>query len=382
MTNIVQYCRSQLEPQWKTTPFNSIWSPNGPFTKDAYRTSRAVQAPVSDPDGITDMFDPISYVKGGTVLKAAQEHLTPEVFFAGISKYLKTYAYSNTKTEDLWDALSDVSGQDVSALMEPWIKRPGYPFLNVTESGDGTIHLEQHRFLLTGDVKPEEDKTIWPVALNIKTRQQVTRSILRDRKLSIDLEDDDFYILNANYTGMFRTRYPVERLEKLGQSAQAGLVSDDERAGLISDACALAQAGYHRVSTCLDVIMSFQREDLVPWQAIPLSFDSILSTWSNNDAISTALKSTYSRLAGDISRRIGRDFSSGGDGDQQLFIIKMFIEAASAGDRDAVKLASDLFRKVVHNGEDIEPDVQRQVFATALYHGGEREVNLDIHGIA
>ncbi|OAQ97084.1 hypothetical protein LLEC1_03842 [Akanthomyces lecanii] len=364
---------SQLEPYWKTAPFNSIWSPNGPFKKDAYRTSRAVQAPVSAPNDITDMFDPISYVKGGTVLKTVQEQLTPRTFFAGISRYLKTYAYGNTKTEDLWDALSDVSGQDVSALMQPWIKTPGYPFLKVTEGSDGIIHIEQHRFLLTGDITPEEDETLWPVALNIKTPQQVKRSILRDRNMSIHIQDDDFYILNANYTGLFRTHYPVKRLRKLSQAAQKGLVSGDERAGLISDTCALAEAGYHRVSTCLDVIMSLQEENLVPWQAVSLSFDSILSTWTDNDAISAALESTYSRLAGDISRRIGWDFSSGGDGNQQLFRIKMFVEAAKSGDRDAVKLANDLFRKVVDDGEDIEPNVHRQAFATALYHGGERE---------
>lgn len=218
---------------------------------------------------------------------------------------------------------------------------------------------------------------MWPIALNMRTSLEVSKSVLWDRKASIRRKGgDDFYILNTNYTTMFRTLYPASRLEKLGQAARQGLVNGDKRAGLVADTCALAQAGYHRVSTCLDFIMSLEEEDQVPWEAISLSFSNLLTTWADEDDILVALKSRYGKLAGDVSRRIGWDFSSGSDINQQQFRIAMFREAAKAGDPGIVRVAKDLFRKFVDDGEDIEEVVQRQVFSTALYYGGEKEASL------
>lgn len=44
--------------------------------------------------------------------------------------------------------------------MDNWINKIGFPVLTVTEE-PGKITVKQNRYLETGDVKPEEDETLW-----------------------------------------------------------------------------------------------------------------------------------------------------------------------------------------------------------------------------
>jgi aminopeptidase 2 len=50
----------------------------------------------------------------------------------------------DNKNNDLWAALSDASGKEVTKIMEVWTKKVGYPVISVTESEDG-IHVQQNR---------------------------------------------------------------------------------------------------------------------------------------------------------------------------------------------------------------------------------------------
>lgn len=49
-----------------------------------------------------------------------------------LASYIKKYAWSNAKTEDLWAALEEGSGEPVNKLMTSWTKQKGYPVVSVT----------------------------------------------------------------------------------------------------------------------------------------------------------------------------------------------------------------------------------------------------------
>jgi len=74
------------------------------------------------------------------------------------------HKYANATTGDLWAALSQASGIDVSAMMTSWTKQVGYPVLDVESHG----HIHQCRFLLSGDVTADEKKSLWWVPLSLK----------------------------------------------------------------------------------------------------------------------------------------------------------------------------------------------------------------------
>jgi aminopeptidase N len=53
--------------------------------------------PVNDPDEINEIFDDISYNKGGSLIRMMAHFLGIEVFNRGIELYLKRHNYGNAK---------------------------------------------------------------------------------------------------------------------------------------------------------------------------------------------------------------------------------------------------------------------------------------------
>ena len=126
----------------------------------------------------------------------------------------------------------------------------------------GQIGVRQSRFLSTGDVKPEEDETIWWVPLGLRTDSQTTETdnkALSTREETIRNVDESFYKLNSDVTGFYRTNYPPERLTKLG--AARDRLSIEDRIGLIGDASALAIAGNGTSASLLALCAEFKGED-------------------------------------------------------------------------------------------------------------------------
>jgi aminopeptidase N len=187
-------------------------------------------------------------------------HLGEDVFTLGVSNYLKAHAYGNATTADLWSAISEASGQDINAQMDNWIKKIGYPVVTVAEE-PGQISIRQSRFLSTGDVKPEEDETVWWIPLGIKTGSKTSEATLQTLTTKEDTLrdlDTDFYKINTDNRGVFRTNYPPARLAKLGE--QADKLSGEDKIGLIGDSYSLAVAGYSTTAGFLSFVAGLKNE--------------------------------------------------------------------------------------------------------------------------
>jgi len=183
---------------------------------------------VKDALDVDQIFDHISYLKGSSVIRMLAAHLGQETFLKGVSNYLKAHAYGNATTNDLWSALSQASGQDVNALMDPWIRKIGFPVLTVGEE-PGQIGVRQSRYLSTGDVKPEEDATTWWVPLGLEGRvgTKGVAPIAFTKKEDIVREiDDSFYKINKDNAGFYRINYPPARLATLGTQRDRLSISD------------------------------------------------------------------------------------------------------------------------------------------------------------
>ena len=55
-----------------------------------------------------------------------------QAFKTGLHNYLTKFAYKNTFTEDLWDALEAASGKPVREVMSTWTSQMGFPVLKVS----------------------------------------------------------------------------------------------------------------------------------------------------------------------------------------------------------------------------------------------------------
>ncbi|KAK7208464.1 peptidase family M1-domain-containing protein [Myxozyma melibiosi] len=368
---------NEFYPDWKVWESYVTDNLQAALRLDGLRSSHPIEVPVKRADEINQIFDAISYSKGSCVLRMVSKFLGEDVFIAGIRKYLKKHKYGNTQTGDLWAALSEVSGKDVSALMDSWTKQVGYPVLTVTEAADGkSITVRQNRFLTSGDVKPEEDETIFPVSLGLRTKKGVDEELMLNTREATFPVDTGFYKINADHSGIYRTAYSADRLAKLGKAAQEGLLSVEDRAGLVADTGALAASGYASTTGLLNLISGWKNEqEFVVWDEITARIGAIRSAWMFEDeAVKEALKKFQRDLVAPKASSLGWQFDANVGHVEQQFKALMFGSAGTAGDETVVAAAKDLFaRFAAGDKKAIHPNLKGSVFAIALQNGGEAE---------
>lgn len=345
--------------------------------------SAATKEPVDISLLINQIFDAVSYSKGASVLRMLSKIVGEDVFLKGVSIYLKKLSYGNSVTADLWNGIAQSSGKDVPRIMKNWVLAQGFPVLTVTEGTD-SITVRQNRFLATGDVKPEEDETLWYVPLAIKSSQGVDMEAVLDEKREAEFPlkgaKDSIWKLNANTIGVYRVAYSPERLAKLGKEAanKNGVFSLEDRVGLISDAFTLAKAGFGKTSGGLDLLKGFNLgEDRYLANLGAATHTGSLSSvwWEQPKEVRDAIDAFRADLFGPAVKKLGFDFKP--DDSPELKQLRSTVIGAAAAASDEYTL-SEIKRRVaplVESGDEslIHPDIFRTCIAQAVKHGGEKE---------
>ncbi|CAM1502388.1 Fc.00g043720.m01.CDS01 [Cosmosporella sp. VM-42] len=374
------YSSNAFYPEWRVWDGYVIDDLRSALGLDSLRSSHPIEVPVKRADEVNQIFDAISYQKGSCVLRMLSIYLGEDIFLEGIRRYLARHAYGNTQTSDLWAALSEASGKDVERVAGIWTRKVGFPVVAVTEDeANSSIHVKQNRFLRTADVKPEEDEVLYPVFLNLRTKDGLQDDLaLNTREADFKVSDFDFFKINSGHSGIYRTSYTTERLRKLGQNAKAGLLGVEDRAGMIADAGALAQAGYQKTSGLLSLLQGFDSEDeYIVWDEVSLRVGSLRDAWIFEDEkITKALKAFQRDLVSKKANELGWEFTEKDDHMAQRFKGLMFGKAALAGDEKSKAAAFEMFDKFIKGDRDaIHPNLRSSVFAVVLVYGGEAEYN-------
>ncbi|KAK4186153.1 peptidase family M1-domain-containing protein [Podospora australis] len=370
------YSCNVFYPEWKVWETYVVDNLQRALSLDSLRSSHPIEVPVKRADEINQIFDAISYSKGSCVLRMISTYLGEDTFLEGVRRYLKKHAYGNTQTGDLWASLAEASGKSVEDVMQVWTKNIGFPVVTVTEKGDNTIELKQNRFLRTGDTKPEEDQVIYPVFLGLRTKDGVDESQTLDKREDTFKVPDDFFKLNANHTGLYRTSYSPERLAKLGEAAKKGLLSVEDRAGMIADAGALATSGYQKTSGVLSLLKGFStEEEFVVWNEIIGRVAAVQNAWIFEDKkVRDGLEAFLRELVSAKAHQKGWEFTENDGHIEQQFKAMLFGSAGLSGDEKIIQAAKDMFKKHMAGDKSaIHPNIRGSVFSMALKHGGKEE---------
>ena len=204
------------------------------------------------------MFDTLTYVKGGAVLRMLEQWLGAERFRDGIRRYLAKHAYGNTETHDLWDALEEETGEPVRRIMDAWIFQPGYPAISVDLDGD-RVRFSQRRFLPSKD----DDDTTWPVPLMVRQvsgdQERVDRILIEADGAELELlAPDAVVVANAGSASFVRVWYDDE-LRRAIVVAAMDVLSPIERYSLVDDAWAAVVAGTASAGSFLDLVAGVRR---------------------------------------------------------------------------------------------------------------------------
>jgi aminopeptidase N len=100
-----------------------------------------------------DVFDVVSYQKGGRILNMLRNYLGDAAFFKGLNIYLKTNAFKNGEAQQLRLALEEASGLDLNWYFNQWYYGSGNPDLDISYKWDEGTKTEKVYLKQTQDGK-------------------------------------------------------------------------------------------------------------------------------------------------------------------------------------------------------------------------------------
>lgn len=366
------YSCNEFQPDWNVWQQYVTDTLQHALSLDSLRSSHPIEVPVKRADEINQIFDAISYSKGSSLLRMISKWLGEDIFIKGVSQYLSKFKYGNAKTEDLWDALSEASGKDVRKVMDIWTKKVGFPVVTVKENGS-EIEFVQNRYLSTGDVKPEEDETLYPVFLALKTKDGVDNTlVLSERNKKISLDDPSFFKVNADQAGIYIPAYSEERWAKFGE--QADLLSVEDRTGLVADAKTLSASGYINTTNFFKLISKWNDEkSFVVWDQIIISLASMKAAWAfEPKEVRDALNTFTRELVSEKTHSLGWDFKDSDSFATQRLKVALFGAACAARDPIAEKAALEMFAKYIAGDKKAIPAlIKPSVFNAVARAGGD-----------
>ena len=78
-----------------------------------------------------DMFDAVSYNKGGRILNMLRNYVGDAAFFKALNEYLNLYKFKSAEAQELRLAFEDVTGQDMNWFWNQWYYGSGQPTLDI-----------------------------------------------------------------------------------------------------------------------------------------------------------------------------------------------------------------------------------------------------------
>lgn len=132
------------------------------------------------------MFDEVSYQKGGSILRMLRQTVGEEAFFASLQLYLKKHAYQSVEIHDLRMAFEEVTGQDLNWFFNQWFLASGHPELQIQSAYDDStkqvvVHITQEQ-----DIEKVPLYRL-PIYIDIYRANQVER-----KSVTIDKVENEF----------------------------------------------------------------------------------------------------------------------------------------------------------------------------------------------
>ncbi|XP_044018769.1 endoplasmic reticulum aminopeptidase 2-like isoform X2 [Aphidius gifuensis] len=376
---------NHLSPEWFMMDQFVLDKTQQGLALDALSTSHPISVSVKDPNEIEAIFDAISYAKGASILNMLQVFLGEDIFRKGLNEYLKTHAYRNADTNNLWTVFTKHTNNsyDVKAIMDTWTQQTGFPLVTISKNGT-IITAKQKRFLLTTHDNTTDNKNTkistnyrWYIPLNYYTDKEpdkISTVWMNMTEATFEIPDNVEYIkCNINQSGFYRVNYPDEMWNSIISTLMKNhkKFTPVDRANLIDDAFTLCQAGEINATIPLRLSLYLLNEnDYVPW-ATALNY---LNSWKKKLGESSGYKryiSYFKKLLEPVSKSLG--WKDDGLHLTKLLRISVLQAAVELKLDDVVKPAKDLFDNWMLHDKAIPPNIRDIVYVAGIRFGGEAE---------
>ncbi len=364
-----------FEPAWRK------WNSFGIYraaaqAKDSLHSTRPIEYPVAKPADCAAMFDVLTYEKGGSVLRMLERYLGTDRMRQGISHYLNRYSYSNAETTDLWDALEEVTGEPVRAIMDSWVFQGGLPVVEVSVRGN-EIWARQAPFSFLHE-RPEDSAIgeSWMVPLSVRKLNDyddVRQVLLTGEEQSIGYLSEGVPVVNAHGPGYYRVAYAEELLTRILDSFSH--LDELERFNLVSDSWAMVVAGRAPFSSFLSIASAFSAgayPEVAGWTTILgglRAAATALGTGPDSQLVATA-----KRLIEPILAKLGAA-PVVGEPETHGVLRARILDAMGTlvRDREVIEMAREAFRAEMSKEGPLEPSLAVAILDTVAVNGDEAD---------
>lgn len=339
------------------------------ISTDSLGATRAIHGDPKTPDEIKEMFDGITYQKGGAVLSMLEAWVGPEAFRRGAADYLRAHANGNATSADFWQAVSHSSGKPVDRIMPTFVMQPGVPVVSLNTScvsGKTRIDVEQRQFFLSPKAAKADSTALWQIPLCIKGGEC---TLMTSRTQSISQGGCSLGTYgNRDAKGYYRVAYSPETLRALAATMETSLNSP-ERIALIEDTWAMARAGKAPIGQFLDLAKSMKAE--ADRTAVALLANHLqylagsLVPEEQRGAFRVFLGNQFRPLAAEL----GWESRSADTEEQKGMRASLLGILGEAGDPDAVAAARQMTAQYLRSPQSVEGSIAGAALTVAARNG-------------
>ncbi|TDH66031.1 uncharacterized protein CCR75_001396 [Bremia lactucae] len=392
-------------PEWKLwETFVQDTILGSAFVKDAMMSSHPIEVVVNHPSEVDEIFDAISYNKGSSIVRMLSEYLGRDVFYRGVHDYLVKFRYQNTETEDLWEALEKVSGQQLKTMADTWTKQVGFPLVTVNQDADGKCVLVQERFFADTS-RNADDHTLWDIPLTFCTSEAPkvikrlgiwnaqSEAIKNSTKLTTPLAAGDainkqiqvpkgpkgWIKLNPNQASFYLVNYSPALWKRLEMPIKERLLEVSDRVGLLNSVFTFARAGVLDLSVALDYTSAFLDESAsLCWKEISRNM-GYYTTLFRDEVFYPEFQRYIRKLFAHVMKRLGWDVDSlkQADADEGEFRKTVIYRLGLANDQDILIEARKRFHAYLRGDlSALSSDLRGAVFHIEVTYGEARNAKL------
>jgi aminopeptidase N len=370
--NLMEYrAVDELYPDW------DIWRDfvqrelSSALNRDALPTVQALQTDVDHPDQLAALFDPsIVYAKGGSLLNMLRLYIGEDSFRKGLAAYFNEFKYANTKADDLWRHFKRASGTDVGRLMNNWLRKPGFPVIDVKLAADRSfIEVKQKRLEVSGH--PSESTALWQVPLGLSWQGDDELLVNKGTKIKVKSRPDD-YPLTLNHDGRsyFVSRYTQSsHLDEILAAVSGGVLSPIDRLLLVQNYLLMERAGLTSTLDNVKLLPFYaqEREETV-WGMLAGVIGNVRTLIGTERELETKLNAFIRPAVAPLLKQVGWQAKPNEpDKDQKLRALALSL-AAVAEDQAVIKKGLDLF-KDFERPSDLASDIRSAVYFMAVRFG-------------